>query len=265
MLDLVPLAGPRRVMADADFHAALVSPLLNKVFPGTIPAAIAPHSICTQEQLSGTLIMMPSQNRPPLTKTFNCKLSRVMSHANVHKSFITMNIISSVRSGFPFGQTRIIVHVHLFCLSLGKPVTPIILEVTDIFLLLGVNGENRRSTRQKLLHQGVNAFKLPVAIGWSRSLFGLDIGLKGVVHVHESSMDGSLTDFATLTTQFVRNGICGFTCPAKSTHRISRRCLLHHPFQQCLQLWICHVFSFSTTAGISDSKRRGRSKVEDIA
>src|SRR5271157_4664721 len=142
MLDLVPLAGPWGIMTDCHIQARLVRPTLHAL-----------HG----------------------------KTRRVMGTAYGHPPFIVLLIVDTTRYGLGSVRVGEITHVHLNRLPCRLPFLPGIPVVSDQFLLLGVDRDDRPASAQERLALALDVAKLSIPIGMLLSFFGLGITLQTVV------------------------------------------------------------------------------------
>jgi hypothetical protein len=101
MLDLVPLAGSRRVVTDGDWYLDLIRYLLQVELPGAQPVPVAATSIGTDEQSSRRWIALSAVQFPPSPDAFHRKLRRIVGDAHIHHSPILSGVIpeSGVKIG----------------------------------------------------------------------------------------------------------------------------------------------------------------------
>ena len=92
VLDLVPFAGSRRVMAHRDTKTELIYEALQMVFPCTGAVPIAPTAVCTDQQGLGLGVVMPTHSLPPSPDTLDGKLGSVVGDSNVHEAFVALRI-----------------------------------------------------------------------------------------------------------------------------------------------------------------------------
>ena len=78
MLELVPLAGPRRQVTDGHRQAARVSELLQLDLPQADPIAVAAPAIGADEQPLGPLIGAHPHGLPPAAEASDREGGRVM-------------------------------------------------------------------------------------------------------------------------------------------------------------------------------------------
>src|SRR5438046_2068206 len=69
MLNLIPLAGPRREVADVYRHPGLVGPFLERTLPQPGPVAVAAAGIGRDQQLAGPRVAGVPQLLPPTPDT----------------------------------------------------------------------------------------------------------------------------------------------------------------------------------------------------
>ena len=77
VLDLVPFARPRRVMADFDNHAGLVCETLQFELPQTIAVSIAAAAVGSNQQPRRFAVAFLAQLFPPSSNRLDGELSRV--------------------------------------------------------------------------------------------------------------------------------------------------------------------------------------------
>ena len=72
-----------------------------------------------------------------------------MVNADIHPSDILLQIVDAVRRRFAEFFIDKIMHVHQFRFAFRTPNAAVLFEITDKFLLFGVNGNNRTFALQK--------------------------------------------------------------------------------------------------------------------
>src|ERR1700736_5844182 len=84
VLDLVPLAGAGRQVADHDVEAEFVSQLLQLAFPQPHPRAVATPAIGGDQQSGRLGIARPTDGAPPLADAIDGERGRVVVNADTH-------------------------------------------------------------------------------------------------------------------------------------------------------------------------------------
>src|ERR1700730_18114315 len=104
-----------------------------------------------------------------------------MGTAHGHPPLIAPLIVDTTRHRL--GNVRVgeIMHVHLNGLPLRLPFLPGIPVVSDQFLLLGVDRDDRPAAAQEPLALASDVAKLSIPVGMLFSFFGLGITLQTVV------------------------------------------------------------------------------------
>src|SRR5437667_1442259 len=183
VLDLVPLAGPRRIVTHHHFQSGFITEALQVELPGPVAISVAAPAVRADEHLPRARVVPTAKYAPPSSDTLHREFGRVVGHSHIHHPLVAIHIISSVRNGHPLPQTRKIVNLHLRGLALLPPFSAWILEFPHPFLLLGVDRNHRLALGQKPLRGLVEVAKLSVALGMRSSLLVLDVGLQRVVQL----------------------------------------------------------------------------------
>ena len=143
MLDLVPLAGPRREVTDAYAEVALIGELLEFQFPGPCPVAVAASGVGGDEQGRRVRVGSPTHPLPPLANRRDGEGGRIVVAPHAHPRLVSGHIVDAVRDGLPTGIRREIVDEHRFRLARWLPFPPSVLELANQFLLLRVDRNHR--------------------------------------------------------------------------------------------------------------------------
>ena len=165
MFNLVPLAGPRGVVTDRDGDAQFVRQLLQVELPGPIATPIAAASIGTQQQARGFGIRSAPEQLPPSPQTLDRKLRCVVSHPDIDKPSVALQIIGPIRNGGPVAQRRKIIDIDHPGLALGTPRAPRIFELAHALLFFRVHRQHRGLASQELLHLRIEVLKLGIPSG----------------------------------------------------------------------------------------------------
>ena len=165
MLDLVPLAGPGGKVADADAEACLIGELLEFQLPGAAAIAVAASRVGGNEHGLRVGVGALPHPLPPVANRGHREGGRVVIAPHAHPGLVAGHVVDAVGNRLPEGVGREIVHVHRFRRPLWLPFPPRILERTDQFLLLCVDGDDRLLAGKEPVRGRVNIRKLRVAVG----------------------------------------------------------------------------------------------------
>src|SRR5205085_5876925 len=92
----------------------------------------------------------------------------------------------------------------LFRVALGAIFAPVVAEIADQFLFLGVDGDHRLLFGQRRGHLGVDVAELRIPVGVAVALRGLAVALQTVTRLIEQVADQGAADLVTLRLQRLR-------------------------------------------------------------
>src|SRR6266700_5251133 len=121
MLDLVPLARSRRVMADRNGHPEFVRQFLQVKLPRPGPAAVTSSGIGADQDSLCPLLPFASSQLPPPPDAFHCEFRRVIRHPDVDHRPVFSDLVCPVGNRFTLSQGWEIVNVDSVGLSLWSP------------------------------------------------------------------------------------------------------------------------------------------------
>src|SRR5262249_47350644 len=142
MLDLVPLARPRRKVAHRDGKGEPVGERLHMGLPGPEPRAIAPARVHTNQQAPRLRIGLAPQQPPPASNALHRKPGVLLGDPAVDHGFIARFILDAVWDRFPAPGVGKVRDFHGLRLARRLPATTSILERSDEFFLLGVDADH---------------------------------------------------------------------------------------------------------------------------
>ena len=139
MLDLVPLGGSWREVADLDRELEFVSQLLQLSAPQAYPIAIASPAVSGDEQTTCTWIDGLAHLVPPASNTLRSKLCGVVVDTNIDPSSVGCQVIDPI--GCYLAELGIdeVIDSYLLWRANRLVLSASILEVTDQLLLLGID------------------------------------------------------------------------------------------------------------------------------
>src|SRR5580693_7538658 len=161
----------------------LIRPTLQFHLPQPKTIAITAPAISTNQDPVRLAIKGVAHLCPPTTNTLHGKTRRVMGTAHGHPPFIALRVVDTTRHRL--GDVRVgeIMHVHLDRLPFGLPFLPGIPVVSDQFLLLGVDRDDRPPSAQERLALALDVAELSIPVGMLLPFPGLGVTLQAVVYV----------------------------------------------------------------------------------
>src|SRR5690606_28569894 len=152
LLDLVPLARARWVVAHGDPQAGVIRELLQAGLPDTGTVAVAPARVRRHKDLSSIRVGALPHLAPPPAEAGDGELWRVVIRPNAHPPDVVGDVIDAVRDGFAKLGVDEVVNAHRVRCALRAPLAAPILEGPHQLLLLGVYGDNGLPTLLKGLY-----------------------------------------------------------------------------------------------------------------
>ena len=223
VFDLVPLARPRREMANGNGQPRLIRQLLQFQFPQPQPRAIAAAAIGRDQQVPRLGIQPTAFGSPPAANGRDGESTGVVVRPHVHESRVAVHVIDPVRVGAGDVGTGKIVTVHLERLLRGPPLPAAVVVVSQQFLLLGVHGDDGRPLGQSPLDLRVDMAELRVAVGMVLAFFRLAVALQAVALLLQQLRDFHVTDRVLLPGQLRGQGPRALANPTQRGFRIAAR------------------------------------------
>src|SRR6266571_4362769 len=221
MLNLVPFAGAWRKVADGKRQSGLIRKCLQLQFPESQPRTITAPAIGSDQKCVGSGIELSAFKAPPTTNRCNCKRSRVMVGANVHKSYVAPQVVDAIGKGPRHFGTREVVPLDRLGLFGRKPLLAGIRVVAHQFFLLGVYRYNRPSSPQSPLHAVVDMPKLGIPIRVILAFLQFAITLEAVVLLVEELSYSHIADRMILLAEFGSERPRAFADPPQGRFRIA--------------------------------------------
>src|ERR1700730_17340238 len=109
----------------------------------------------------------------------------------------------------------------LFRVALGPIFAPVVTEIPDQFLFLGIDGDHRLLFRQSGGHLAVDVAELRIPVGVAVTLRGLAVALQTVTRLVEQVGDQGATDLVTLCLQRLRQPAHAFAGPPQRRFRVT--------------------------------------------
>ncbi len=147
VLDLVPLAGPWREMADVDGQAELVGEALQlKLSHAGAMAGAAPR-VGRDVELRRIRVALASHPLPPRLDRGHREHRRVVIGADVDEAAVVRDVVDAVRDRLAKRVAWEIVNVDEFRSALRLPLDACVLEIPDQLLGLRIDGDERYAAR----------------------------------------------------------------------------------------------------------------------
>src|SRR5712692_2359666 len=139
MLDLVPLTGSRREMADRNDKSRLLGQLLQFPLPESETRTVAPPTIGGDEERAGARVMLAPKFTPPSPDRGHGEGGGVVVHTHADPAQVAAEVVDAVGDHLPLLRFQEIVNLHFLRVPLRPPRSAGILEPAHQFLLLGVD------------------------------------------------------------------------------------------------------------------------------
>ena len=231
MLDLVPLARPRRQVTDMDAEPRLIGELLQLHFPGAGAIAIAPARVRGDKEVSGLRIRAAAQALPPVTNRRDGEGGRIVVLAHADPCLVAGHVIDSVGNRFPARVRRKIVDTHLLRPTRRLPFSAPISEVPDQFFLFRVDQDDRLVMLQETVCRRTEVCTLRVAVGVRRAFVALPRCLQTVAQLVEEAAERRRTHPPPLLSQRGRQLRATLARPPQGRHGVAAGQRVHQRLQ----------------------------------
>src|SRR5467141_390174 len=121
-----------------------------------------------------------------------------------HPTRIGGEVVDPVRHRAAELLDQEVVDPDFFRVALGAIFAPVVAEIADQFLFLGVDGDHWLPFGQRRGHLGVDVAELRIPVGVAVALGGLAVALQTVTRLVEQVGDQGATDLVTLRLQRLR-------------------------------------------------------------
>src|SRR6266704_826291 len=133
------------------------------------------------------------------------------------------HIVNPIRNRFPVCDGAVIIDIASRILPFGLPFPPIVLEISNEFLLLTINGNHRQALGFKGFPGSIDLLKLGGSIGMRCPLDRLLGSFEGTSHPFKALPDGGLANRVSLPLERFFELTHRFGCPAHEARRIPFR------------------------------------------
>src|SRR5262245_13622824 len=233
VLDLVPLAGPGREMADLDLQPRLVAQSLQLGLPKAIARAVAATAVRGDQQPGRPAVTTAPQALPPTADRGHGELRRVAADAHADPRLVVAQVVDPVGHGLPLARVGEVMGIDVPGLALGPPRPPGILEVPQGLLLLGVHRDRRLPPPLLRPHAAVDVPELGVAVGMGVALAGLAVSLQAVAGLLQQLAHGRRPHRIALGRQLRGQAARALTGPAQRRLRVAAALRFDQPLQGC--------------------------------
>ena len=146
-----------------------------------------------------------------------------MVDADTHPSGIRGQVIDPVGHRATEFLDQEVMDPDLFGVALGAIFAPVVAEIADQFLFLGVDRDHRLLFGQRRGHLGVDVAELRIAVRVAVALRGFAVGLQTVTRLTEQVGDQGAADRVTLRLQRLRQVAHALAGPPQWRLRITAR------------------------------------------
>src|SRR5271166_6000545 len=164
--------------------------------------------------------MRPTDGLPPLPDAVHREGGRVVVNADTHPSRIRRQVIDPVRYRAAELLDQEVMDPNLFRIALVAIFAPVVAEIPDQFLFLGVDGDHRLLFSQSGGHLAVDVAELRIPVGVVVAFRGLAVALQTVPRLIEQVADQGTADFVTLRLQRLRQTAHTLAGPPQRRFRI---------------------------------------------
>jgi hypothetical protein len=169
VLDLVPLRGDRREVADRDRKSRLVGELLQLDLPE--PGAIAVRAAAVGGDLKGRGVgeALAAEVLPPASDRVDRERGGVVVDPDLDPTLVVGEVVDPVGDRLAELSVLEVVDADQLGLALRAPLPAGVLEIADELLLLGVDRDRRLLGGDRRLNLPVEVAKLRIAVGVARA------------------------------------------------------------------------------------------------
>src|SRR5579864_5854582 len=231
VLDLVPLAGSRREVANGDGEPRALGELAKLPLPQADAGAVAPTAVRCDEQRGGTTVRRPPHQFPPAPDRVDREARRVVIDPDADPAFIAMKVVDAVGNRLALLWDDEVVHPHGLRCSFRPPLPAHVLEVADQLLLFRVHRNGRLRPFLVATHLFIDVPKLRVAIGMLRSFAGLSVRLQAVAAGLQKLGDQAVACGVPPCLKLRRQATHALRRPTQWRLRITRRRRLYQRLQ----------------------------------
>ena len=118
-------------------------------------------------------------------------------------------------------------HANLFRIPLRSPLPPSVLELSQHFLLLGINRYHRLAEGDIATNFVINVLELGIAVRMRISLLGLPVGLQAVIQLMEQLCHHGIAHSMPHPVEILGQFADAVTGPAQAGFRVAARGGLH--------------------------------------
>src|SRR4029077_8368482 len=201
-------------------EAVSLARLFKSVFPQPSRRAVAAAAVGGDQQSGGVGVARPPDGLPPLADAVDREGRRVVVDADTHPSGIRGQVIDPVRHSAAELLDQEVMDPDLFRVALRAIFAPVVAEIPDQFLFLGVDGDHRLLFRQSGGYLAVDIAELRIPVGVRVAVRGLAVALQTVTCLIEQVADQGAADFVTLRLQRLCQTAHAFAGPPQRRFRI---------------------------------------------
>ena len=180
MLDLVPLRGPRREVADRDQQPGLGRQGGQFTLPDVVAVAVGAARVRGDQQPRGLQVVEVAARSPPAADGLDGEHAGVVVDADVDPAAIVGKVIDPIRDRLlhlrAAEEEAVVLDLNGF--ALRAPLPSGHRQPTQLFPLLGVHADHRLASGLMVLDLGMDVVELGVPIWMLGALERLDVRLQ---------------------------------------------------------------------------------------
>src|SRR6185312_14880874 len=201
VLDLVPLAGAWREVADDQPDPQVVGQLLQAHLPKPGARAVGAAAVGGDQEFAGAGEAAASHFGPPAADAVGGELRGIVVDADADPSLVVENVVDAVGNHLAQRLVLEVMHADLIRAALGAPLTPAVAEIPNQFLLFGVHRDRRLPMAQAIAHLAVDVAELGIAVRMRAPLAGFAVGLEAVAGRMQQRSNRAQADRVALSAQ----------------------------------------------------------------
>jgi hypothetical protein len=208
-----------------NLQSAVIRPVLKFAFPESTTEAIPTTGIGLDENRLGLWIPSAPLGPAPVSERVNAEMPRLSGCADADMPFIACGIVDAVRYRTTLGVLPKVVGVYFICGA--RTLAPVVIEIADQFLLLGIDADGGASGFLKLPSLAANVTELLVSVRMRRTSESFHIDAKRKYRPSKQPSDRGTPGFAQTRSQTTQTAADEFL-PAC---RLAARFVFNESFQ----------------------------------
>ena len=191
VLDLVPLGGARREVADRDRQPRLGGQGGQLALPDPVPVAVGAARVRGDQQAGGLRVVPAAAHLPPAADGLHGEDGRVVIDTDIHPAGVAGDVVDPVRDRLLHiraGEEEAVV-LHLHRLALRAPLPAAHRQPAQLLPLLGVHADHRLAGRLVVLGLLVDVPELRIPVRMLVPLQRLGVALQAEAILPQQAAD----------------------------------------------------------------------------